>query len=157
MKKESEIIDDEELKRFFLNEAMLLCPSALGDVLEREKLQILYNTLQKIVKLLGVLNHCNLEMHYVEIYHVFGFYFTEKDGEKRKKRKMSERLEDYGQFMYHLGRMKSVIAHYYAYSLQHLRSLEHTMELYYPGYLQNRMKDIPREQKMDILKEETEK
>ena len=51
MKKESEIIDDEELKRFFLNEAMLLCPSALGDVLEREKLQILYNTLQKIVKL----------------------------------------------------------------------------------------------------------
>ena len=63
MKKESEIIDDEELKRFFLNEAMLLCPSALGDVLEREKLQILYNTLQKIVKLLGVLNHCNLEMH----------------------------------------------------------------------------------------------
>ena len=34
MKKESEIIDDEELKRFFLNEAMLLCPSALGDVLE---------------------------------------------------------------------------------------------------------------------------
>ena len=50
MKKESEIIDDEELKRFFLNEAMLLCPSALGDVLEREKLQILYNTLQKIVK-----------------------------------------------------------------------------------------------------------
>ena len=81
MKKESEIIDDEELKRFFLNEAMLLCPSALGDVLEREKLQILYNTLQKIVKLLGVLNHCNLEMHYVEIYHVFGFYFTEKDGE----------------------------------------------------------------------------
>ena len=43
MKKESEIIDDEELKRFFLNEAMLLCPSALGDVLEREKLQILYN------------------------------------------------------------------------------------------------------------------
>ena len=74
-----------------------------------------------------------------------------------KKRKMSERLEDYGQFMYHLVRMKSVIAHYYAYSLQHLRSLEHTMELYYPGYLQNRMKDIPREQKMDILKEETEK
>ena len=50
-----------------------------------------------------------------------------------------------------------VFCHYYAYSLQHLRSLEHTMELYYPGYLQNRMKDIPREQKMDILKEETEK
>ena len=41
MKKESEIIDDEELKRFFLNEAMLLCPSALGDVLESEKLEIL--------------------------------------------------------------------------------------------------------------------
>ena len=47
------------------------------------------------------------------------------------------------------GKDESVIAHYYAYSLQHLRSLEHTMELYYPGYLQNRMKDIPREQKMD--------
>lgn len=84
MKKESEIIDDEELKRFFLNEAMLLCPSALGDVLEREKLQILYNTLQKIVKLLGVLNHCNLEMHYVEIYMYSGSILQKKTGKREK-------------------------------------------------------------------------
>ena len=84
MKKESEIIDDEELKRFFLNEAMLLCPSALGDVLEREKLQILYNTLQKIVKLLGVLNHCNLEMHYVEYIMYSGSILQKKTGKREK-------------------------------------------------------------------------
>lgn len=30
MKEESEIINDEELKKIFLNEAMLLCPSAWG-------------------------------------------------------------------------------------------------------------------------------
>jgi len=157
MKENQELNDNEELKKFLLREAIILCPSIKEETSEGEKLQMLYRTQKRMNKLLSLLYHCDFGMHYVEIYHVFGFYFTEKDGEKRKKRKMSERLEDYGQFMYHLVRMKSVIAHYYAYSLQHLRSLEHTMELYYPGYLQNRMKDIPREQKMDILKEETEK
>ena len=84
MKEDHELIDDEELKEFFLTEAKLLCPSVEKEESECEKLQILYNTQQKIVKLLSVMNHCNFEMHYVEIYHVFGFYFTEKEGEKKK-------------------------------------------------------------------------
>lgn len=157
MKEDHEIISDEELKRLFLNEAVLLCPSAWGNVSEIEKLQILYNTQQKIVKLLDVLNHCNFEMHYVEIYHVFGFYFTEKEGEKRKKRKMSERLEAYGQFMYQLIRMKYMVAHYYAYSLRHLRSIERIMELYFPGELKNKMKEIQGEQKVSLEEEGAEK
>lgn len=143
MKEDHELIDDEELKEFFLTEAKLLCPSVEKEESECEKLQILYNTQQKIVKLLSVMNHCNFEMHYVEIYHVFGFYFTEKEGEKKKKRKMSERLESYGQFMYRLLRMKALIAHYYAYSLRHLRSMERIMELYFPGELRNKIKEIP--------------
>ena len=70
MKEDHEILSNEELKQFFLNEAMLISPSAQEDVSEYEKLQILYNTQQQIVKLLCVLNHCNMEMHYVEVYHV---------------------------------------------------------------------------------------
>lgn len=84
MKEDHELIDDEELKEFFLTEAKLLCPSVEKEESECEKLQILYNTQQKIVKLLSVMNHCNFEMHYVEIYHVFGFYFTEKRERKRR-------------------------------------------------------------------------
>ncbi|WP_303180119.1 hypothetical protein [uncultured Butyricimonas sp.] len=157
MKEDHEIMSDEELKQFFLNEAMLLCPSAREDVPEHEKLQILYNTQQKIVKLLRVMNHCQMEMHYVEVYHVYGYYFMEKEGEKRKKRKMSERLEHYGQFMYQLTKMKCIIGHYYAYSLQHLRSMERIIELYFPGILQNKMKTIPGEQHVTIEEEEQEK
>ena len=157
MKEDHEIISDEELKRFFLNEALLLCPSAREDGSECEKLQILYSTQQKMVKLLSVLNHCQMEMHYVEVYHVYGFYFTEKEGEKRKKRKMSERLEDYGQFMYQLTKMKYMIGHYYAYSLRHLRSMERIIELYFPGELKNKMKQIPGEQKMNMEEEGMEK
>lgn len=55
-----------------------------GDVLESEKLQILYNTLQKIVKLLGVLNHCNLEMHYVEYIMYSGSILQKKTGKREK-------------------------------------------------------------------------
>ena len=157
MKENHEIMSDEELKQFFLNEAMLLCPSESGDVSEYEKLQNLYNTQKNIIRLLRVLNHCNMEMHYVEVYHVYGFYFTEKEGEKRKKRKMSERLEHYGQFMYQLTKMKCIIGHYYAYSLQHLRSIERIIELYFPGTLQNKMKAIPGEQKVTMEEEEQEK
>ncbi len=98
-----------------------------------------------------------MEMHYVEVYHVYGYYFMEKEGEKRKKRKMSERLEHYGQFMYQLTKMKCIIGHYYAYSLQHLRSIERIIELYFPGTLQNKMKAIPGEQKVTMEEEEQEK
>ena len=108
MKEDHELIDDEELKEFFLTEAKLLCHSVEKEESECEKLQILYNTQQKIVKLLSVMNHCNFEMHYVEIYHVFGFYFTEKEGEKKKKRKMSERLESYGQFIVPVAKNESL-------------------------------------------------
>lgn len=59
MKEDHELIDDEELKEFFLTEAKLLCPSVEKEESECEKLQILYNTQQKIVKLLSVMNHCN--------------------------------------------------------------------------------------------------
>ena len=157
MKEDHEVLSDEELKQFFLNEAMLLCPSESGDVSEYEKLQNLYNTQKNIIRLLRVLNHCNMEMHYVEVYHVYGYYFMEKEGEKRKKRKMSERLEHYGQFMYQLTKMKCIIGHYYAYSLQHLRSIERIIELYFPGTLQNKMKAIPGEQKVTMEEEEQEK
>ena len=157
MKEDHEILSDEELKQFFLNEAMLLCPSEAEDVSEHEKLQILYNTQKNIIRLLCVLNHCNFEMHYVEIYHVFGYYFMEKEGEKRKKRAMSERLEDYGQFMYRLTRIKRIIGHYYAYSLRHLRSIERIIELYFPGELQNKMKTIPGEQHVTLEEEGLEK
>ena len=63
MKEDHEIMSDEELKQFFLNETMLLCLSAQGDVSECEKLQILYSVQQKIVKLLAVLNHCNMDIY----------------------------------------------------------------------------------------------
>ena len=88
---------------------------------------------------------------------MYGFYFTEKEGEKRKKRKMSERLEDYGQFMYRLARMKRIIAHYYAYSLRHLRSIERIIELYFPGELKNKLKEIPGEQTVNVEEERLEK
>ena len=43
MKEDHELIDDEELKEFFLTEAKLLCPSVEKEESECEKLQILYN------------------------------------------------------------------------------------------------------------------
>ena len=48
-----------------------------------------------------------------------------------------------GNSLYRLLRMKALIAHYYAYSLRHFRSMERIMELYFPGELRNKMKEIP--------------
>lgn len=47
MTEHHEIINDGELKQFFLNEAILLCPSARLETTEMEKLLILYATLKR--------------------------------------------------------------------------------------------------------------
>ena len=46
--KENHDIIHEELKKFFLNEALTLCPSARIDIPEREKLWMLHTHLKRI-------------------------------------------------------------------------------------------------------------
>ena len=113
MKENQELIDNEELKRFLLREAIILCPSIKEETSEGEKLQMLYRTQKRMNKLLSLLNHCDLGMHYVELYEVFEFYFVEKEGEKRKKHRMSVRLDSYSQFICQLMGMKDLITRFY--------------------------------------------
>ena len=132
MKENQELIDNEELKRFLLREAIILCPSIKEETSEGEKLQMLYRTQKRMNKLLGLLYHCDLGMHYVELYEVFGFYFVEKEGEKRKKHRMSVRLDSYSQFICQLMGMKDLITRFYIYNRHYLKVLEKVMNFYYP-------------------------
>ncbi len=130
-------IDIEELKKFFLEEARLLCPAARLETSEREKLHILYSTLKRMTKLMGLLCHCNLEVHYNEVYDVFGFYLVEKDGEKKKKHQMSARLSDYNKFLIQLTKLKDLNTHFYFYYVVHLKALERIMKNDYPDDFQD--------------------
>lgn len=137
MTEHQEIIKEEELKRFFLEEARLLCPAARLDTSEREKLHVLYSTLKRMTKLMGLLCHCNLEVHYNEVCDVFGFYLVEKDGEKRKKHQMSARLSDYNKFLFQLTKLKDLNTHFYFYYVAHLKALEIIMKNNYPDDFQD--------------------
>ena len=70
MEEDHEIMSDEELKQFFLNEAMLLCHSARLESGECEKLWILHNRLKRMNKLLGYLHHQDLGMNLLELQEV---------------------------------------------------------------------------------------
>ena len=153
MKENQELIDNEELKRFLLREAIILCPSIKEETSEGEKLQRLYRTQKRMNKLLRLLYHCDLGMHYVELYEVFGSYFVEKEGEKRKKHRMSVRLDSYSQFM----GMKDLITRFYIYNRQYLRVLEKVMNFYYPEDLLVRGVGRLEQLTLNTLKEGTEK
>ena len=148
MKENQELIDNEELKRFLLREAIILCPSIKEETSEGEKLQMLYRTQKRMNKLLSLLYHCDLGMHYVELYEVFGFYFVEKEGEKRKKHRMSVRLDSYSQFICQLMGI---------YNRQYLRVLEKVMNFYYPEDLLGGGAGGVEQLTLNTLKEGTEK
>ena len=133
MKKDHEIMSDEELKKFFLNEAMLLCSATRFEESEIEKLHILFGSLRKINKLLGTLCYSNMEVHYMEVLNVFGFYFTEKEGERKVKHRMNTHLSAYSQFIFQLTKFKELTTHYYYYTNSHLKALAHVMQICYPN------------------------
>lgn len=132
MTEHHEIIDDEELKQFFLNEAILLCPAARLETTEKGKLLILYSTLKRMTKLMGLLCHCSIEMHNSEVCEVFGYYFVEKEGEKKKKHRMSARLNDYNRFLIQLTKLKDLNTHFYFYYIYHLKALGRVLRNSFP-------------------------
>ena len=137
MTEHHEIINDGELKQFFLNEAILLCPSARLETTEMEKLLILYATLKRMTKLMGLLSHCSLEMHSAEVCQVFGYYFVEKEGEKKKKHQMSVRLNDHNRFLIQLTKLKDLNTHFYFYYSYHLKALERVLKNSFPDDFSN--------------------
>lgn len=133
----NEIMDDEELKRFFLTEIELLVPAVRYETSESTKLRLLHAMLGRMTRLLHVLSRCKLTTHYWDVSHVFGFYLIEKEGESRKKHIMSVRLHEYGTFLYHLRELSEVNLSYYNYYVNRLKSLEKILEKYYPDEGQN--------------------
>lgn len=157
MKEDYEIIDDEELKRFFLNEALLLCPSARLESDECEKLWILRARLKRMGKLLWMLHNQKLDEYLVEIQEAFGFYLVEKIESKKKKLRMNEHLGACCQFVYRLTRSSDLISHYCLYNVRHLRALERVMNSYFPDDFREKQEEEIRQQGMKLAIEETEK
>lgn len=157
MKEDHEVINDEELKRFFLNEALLLCPSARLESGECEKLWILRSRLKRMDKLLGLLHNQPLEVNFVEMQEVFGFFFVEKTIAKKRKHLMNEHLSGFGQFASQLTRYSDLIAHYCLYSARHLRALERVMSIYFPEEYRVKQKEEIKQQKVNVVTVETEK
>lgn len=113
MKEDHEIISDEELKRFFLNEALLLCPSTRADLTESEKLWMLHVRLRKMNKLTGMLCNQDLGEYMLEMQEVLGFYLVEKNESKKKKFRMNEHLNSFNQFAIRLTRFSDTLGHCY--------------------------------------------
>lgn len=62
---------------------------------------------------------------------MFGFYFVEKEGAKKKKHHMSARLYNYIRFVQQIMKSKSMIADYLLYSAGQLDELERIASIYY--------------------------
>lgn len=141
MKLDHEIISDEELKQFFLKEAVLLCPSARSEDKDVEKLWILYNRLKRMNRLMIDLCNQNFEKNLVEMHEVFGFYLVEKVVEKKKKHAINNHWLAHTQFLARMTKFSDLIAHYQLYNLQHLQSLERIIHLYYSGELKRKQRE----------------
>jgi len=90
MKEPQEFIPDEDLKSFFLTGTLFLNLSEELEQQEYNRLRMLYKLHKSVHDLLFHLYQCNLNMHCLDVCDVFGFYFVEKEGEK--KHYMSVRL-----------------------------------------------------------------
>ena len=131
MKEPQEFIPDEDLKRFFLTEPLFLYLSEKVELQEYDRLRVLYKLHKDVHDLLFHLYQCNLNTHYLEVCEVFGFYFVEKEGEKKKKHHMSARLYAYTRFIQQIMKSKSMIADYLLYSAGQLDELERVASIYY--------------------------
>lgn len=141
MKEDHEIISDEELKRFFLNEALLLCPSTRADLTESEKLWMLHVRLKKMNKLTGMLCNQDLGEYMLEMQEVLGFYLVEKNESKKKKFRMNEHLNSFNQFAIRLTRFSDTLGHCYLFYNRHLRTLERVIKLYFPGEFKKKQEE----------------
>ncbi|OKZ21370.1 MAG: hypothetical protein BHV81_00320 [Butyricimonas synergistica] len=92
MKEPQEFIPDEDLKSFFLAGTLFLDLSEKLEQQEYNRLRVLYKLHKNVHDLLFQFYQCNLNMRCLDVCEVFGFYFVEKEGEKKKKHHMSARL-----------------------------------------------------------------
>ena len=157
MKEDHEVINDEELKRFFLNEALLLCPSARLETEECEKLWILRTRIKRMNKLLGMLHNQKTDEYLAEIQEAFGFYFMERVESKKKKLKMNDHLGTHTRFVNRMTRSSDLISHYYLYGIRHLKALDRVMNLYFPDDFQKKQQEETQQQEIDRAKIKLEK
>ena len=128
MKEPQEFVPDEDLKRFFLTETLFFNLSEKLEQQEYNRLRMLYKVHKNVHDLLFHLYQCNLNTHYLEV-EVFGFYFVEKEGEK--KHHMSARLYACTRFIQQIMKSKSMITDYLLYSAGQLDELERIASIYY--------------------------
>lgn len=157
MKEDHEILNDEELKQFFLNEAILLCPSARSESGECEKLWILHNRLKRLNKFLGTLSNQDLETNLAEMQEAFGFYFVEKDESRKKKHRMNSHLGAYCQFVNRLAKFSDLIAHYHMYNVRHLKALHRVMNVYFPEEFREKQQEEMKQLEMNRAEIEAKK
>ena len=127
MKEPQEFVPDEDLKRFFLTETLFFNLSEKLEQQEYNRLRMLYKLHKNVHDLLFHLYQGNLNTHYLEV-EVFGFYFVEKEGEK--KHHMSARLYACTRFIQQIMKSKSMITDY-LYSAGQLDELERVASIYY--------------------------
>ena len=127
MKEPQEFVPDEDLKRFFLTETLFFNLSEKLEQQEYNRLRMLYKLHKNVHDLLFHLYQCNFNTHYLEV-EVFGFYFVEKEGEK--KHHMSARLYACTRFIQQIMKSKSMITDY-LYSAGQLDELERVASIYY--------------------------
>ena len=103
----------EELKKFFLNEALTLCPSARIDIPEREKLWMLHTHLKRINKLMSTLHNQDFSVYMTEMQDSLSYYLVPNNETKKKKLRQNEHSIDFNQFAIRLPQLSDTIEHYY--------------------------------------------
>ena len=131
MKKNHDIIH-EELKNFFLNEALTLCPSARTDIPESEKLWMLHVHLKEINKLMSKLHNQDFSGYMTEMQETLSYYLVPNNKTKKKELRQNEHLTDFNQFAIRLPQLSDTIEHYYQYINYRLKILERVLKLYFP-------------------------
>ena len=130
--KENHDIIHEELKKFFLNEALTLCPSARIDIPEREKLWMLHTHLKRINKLMSTLHNQDFSGYMTEMREALSYYLVPNNETKKKKLRQNEHSIDFNQFAIRLPQLSDTIEHYYLYINHRLKILERVIKLYFP-------------------------
>ena len=130
--KENHDIIHEELKKFFLNEALTLCPSARTDIPESEKLWMLHVHLKEINKLMSKLHNQDFSGYMTEMQETLSYYLVPNNKTKKKELRPNEHLTDFNQFAIRLPQLSDTIEQYYLYINYRLKILERVLKLYFP-------------------------
>lgn len=100
----------EFTREFFLQQALLMCPTASMEAGEAGKLKILHHRIKRVINCLSVLNNYDWSMDIPQMQLASGYYMTNSLIPKKERLRFSQSLSSYTEFNLDMAKNHDLIA-----------------------------------------------